>query len=207
MRLGLIASLVSQFFSREFCGKWDFFLAKISVRVSRVSREEKNAIYCDVCESCNLRDTQTSKIIIHRGKLVLNPKFSQDSRVKISHDSCESCYEISICETRESHYEISLRDSRDASLTTTFISARLVRSDSRYDDISVEASLATNFDSWASVESRENFRSKKRVSLLARISKSDSCVNPRWDVLYIGHLGPKQLLSLSLESFGKDTSF
>jgi hypothetical protein len=47
--LGLTASLVSQFFSRKFCGKWDSLLAKISVRVSRVlrvSQEGKNAIYC-----------------------------------------------------------------------------------------------------------------------------------------------------------------
>ncbi len=32
------------------------------------------------CESCNLRDLQTSKIIIQSEKLVLDPKFSQDSR-------------------------------------------------------------------------------------------------------------------------------
>ncbi len=31
-------------------------------------------------------------------------------------------------------------------------------------------------------ESRENFGSKKRVSLLARISKSDSRVNPTYNV-------------------------
>ncbi len=87
-KLGLTASLVSQFFSREFCGKWDSLLAKISVRVSWVSRdswEGKNAIYCElaslvICESRNLRDSQTSKIIIYSKKLVLDPKFSQDSR-------------------------------------------------------------------------------------------------------------------------------
>ncbi len=48
-----------------------------------------------------------------------------------------------------------------------------------------EASLATNFDSPVSRKSRENFGSKKRVSLLARISKSDSRVNPIVEVLII----------------------
>ncbi len=65
-----------------------------------------------ICEYCNLRDSQTSKIIIHSEKLALDPKFSQDFRVKISNDSRESRYEISfarlaslattfVCETRE----------------------------------------------------------------------------------------------------------
>ncbi len=71
--LGLTAILVSQFFSREFCRKWDSLLAKISVPVSwvsRVSQEGENAIYCQACESRNLwvshlRDSQTSKVIIH----------------------------------------------------------------------------------------------------------------------------------------------
>ncbi len=52
------ASLVSQFISREFCGRWDSLLVKISLQVSR---EGKNAIYCEACESCN---AQTSQIII-----------------------------------------------------------------------------------------------------------------------------------------------
>jgi hypothetical protein len=47
--------------------------------------------------------------------------FSQDSRVKISNDSRESRYEISVCETRESCYKICLRDSREASLATEFV--------------------------------------------------------------------------------------
>jgi hypothetical protein len=73
--VGFTASLDSQFFSQEFCGKWDSFLAEISVPVSRISRErEKRDILC------NLRDLQTSKIIIHSEKLVLDPKFLQDSR-------------------------------------------------------------------------------------------------------------------------------
>jgi hypothetical protein len=86
-----------------------------------------------ICESRNLRDSQTSKIIIHSEKLVLDPKLSQDFRVKISNDSRESRYEISVYETRESRYEICLRDSRKASLATKFLSARLVRSNSLYE--------------------------------------------------------------------------
>ncbi len=64
---------------------------------------------------------------------MLDPKFSQDSRVKISNDSCESRYKISVCETRESRYKICLRDSQEASIATEFLSARLVGSDSRYE--------------------------------------------------------------------------
>ncbi len=85
-----------------------------------------------ICKSCNLRDSQTSKIIIHSEKLLLDPKFLQDSRVKISNDSRKSCYEISVCETRETCYKICLQDSQEASLAMKFLSARLVRSDSRY---------------------------------------------------------------------------
>jgi hypothetical protein len=36
------------------------------------------------------------------GRLKILAKFSQDSRVKISNDSRESRYKISVCETRES---------------------------------------------------------------------------------------------------------
>jgi hypothetical protein len=89
---------------------------------------------CTLVRSCpdsNLRDSQTSKIIIHSEKLVLDLKFSQDSRVKISNDSRKSRYEISVCETRKSCYKICLQDSQEASLATKFLSARLVRSDSR----------------------------------------------------------------------------
>ncbi len=85
--LGLTASLVSHFFSQEFCGNRDSLFAKISVLFSRVlgiSLEGKNAIYCEafslaVCEPRNLRDSETSKIKIHWKKLVLDPKISQDS--------------------------------------------------------------------------------------------------------------------------------
>jgi hypothetical protein len=80
-----------------------------------------------------LRDSQTSKIIIHSEKLVLDLKFWQDSRVKISNDSRQSRYEISVCETHESRYKICLRDLQGASLATKFISSRLIRSDSRYE--------------------------------------------------------------------------
>jgi hypothetical protein len=40
-----------------------------------------------ICQSRNLRELQTSKIIIQSEKLVLDPKFLQDFRVKISNDS------------------------------------------------------------------------------------------------------------------------
>jgi hypothetical protein len=95
-----------------------------------------------------LRDLQTSKIIIHSEKLVLDPKFfarfSQGSRVKISNDSRESRYKISVCKTCESRYEICLQDSRvslqnclrdlrEVSLATKLLSARLARSESCYE--------------------------------------------------------------------------
>jgi hypothetical protein len=60
-------------------------------------------------------------------------RFSQDAKVKISNDSRESRYEISVCETRESRYEICLRDSLETSLSTKFLSAKLVRSDFHYE--------------------------------------------------------------------------
>jgi hypothetical protein len=132
-----------------------------------------------ICESRNLRDSQTSKIIIDSEKLVFDPKFLQDSRVEISNDSRKSCYEISICKTCKSRYKICLRDSQEASLATKFLSARLVRSDSCY-----EISVCKTCEKRVSLliltrKSYENFVSKKRISLLARISKSDSRVNPR----------------------------
>ncbi len=66
-------------------------------------------------------------------RLKILARLSQEFRVKISNDSRESRYEISLCETRESCYKICLRDLREASLTTKYLSARLVRSDSRYE--------------------------------------------------------------------------
>jgi hypothetical protein len=131
--LGLTASLVSHFFSREFCGKWDSVLAKISVLVSRVlgiSLEGKNAIYCEAFESLNLRVSQFARLRNKQnqnslGEISVRPKilarFSQDSRVKVSDDSCESRYEISVCKTHESRYKICLQDLREASLATKFL--------------------------------------------------------------------------------------
>jgi hypothetical protein len=84
-------------------------LKNISVSLeslTSLTRREK----CNIL--CNLRDSQTSKIIIHSEKLVLDPKFSQGSRVKISNDSRESHYKISVCETCKSRCKICLRDSR-----------------------------------------------------------------------------------------------
>jgi hypothetical protein len=48
-------------------------------------------------------------------------RFSQDSRFKISNDSRESRYKISVCKTRKSRYEICLRDPRETSLSTKFV--------------------------------------------------------------------------------------
>ncbi len=66
-------------------------------------------------------------------RLKILARFSQDSRVKIGNDSRESRYEISVCETREFCYEICVPDLREASLAMKFLSARLLRSDSRYE--------------------------------------------------------------------------
>jgi hypothetical protein len=136
-----------------------------------------------VCESCNLRDLQISKIIIHSEKLVWDPKFSQDTcktpesklvmilgslaakflfarlavslwNLSVRLTRSESCYNISFCETRKNW----------------FLLRNFCLRDSR------EASLTTNFDSRVLRESRETFGSKKQVWLLARISKSDSRV-------------------------------
>jgi hypothetical protein len=87
----------------------------------------------------------------------------------------EPCYEISFCETRKKRF-----------LLRNFV-ARLVSRESCY-EISVcetrVASLATNFDSRVSRESSEIFGSKKRVSFLARILKSDSRVNPSMKYIF-----------------------
>ncbi len=66
-------------------------------------------------------------------RLKILARFSQDSRVKISNDSRESRYEISVCETRESRYKICLRVLQEASRATKFISARFLKSDFRYE--------------------------------------------------------------------------
>ncbi len=82
---------------------------EVASREPHESRKKGKMRYIDEAyESRNY--SQTSKIIIHIEKLLLDPKFLQDSRVKISNDSHESHYVISVCETRESCYEICLRD-------------------------------------------------------------------------------------------------
>jgi hypothetical protein len=100
---------------------------------SRESHESREKEKCNIL--CNLRNSQTSKIIIHSEKLVLDPKFSQGFRVKISNDSRESHYKICVaakfvCETHESCYKIFLQDLREASLVAKFLYASLARSES-----------------------------------------------------------------------------
>jgi hypothetical protein len=55
-----------------------------------------------ICETCNLRDSQTSKIIIHSEKLAI---FAHNSALwpiaRKEFDSHVSHYEISVCETRK----------------------------------------------------------------------------------------------------------
>ncbi len=96
----------------------------ISASLASLTRREK----CDIL--CNLRDSQTSKIIIHSEKLVLDPKFSQGSRVKISNDSCESYYKISVCKTCESRCKIYLWD---LPVSLRNLCVRLARSESCYE--------------------------------------------------------------------------
>ncbi len=99
---------------------WKMRLAShenISASLASLMRREK----CDIL--CNLRDSQTSKIIIHSEKLVLDPKFSQDSckapelklviilaslTTKFLFARLASLAAKFICETRESRYEICL---------------------------------------------------------------------------------------------------
>ncbi len=114
----------------------------ISASLRSLARREK----CDIL--CNLRDSQTSKIIIHSEKLVLDPKFSQDFRktpelklvmilaslaTTFLFARLVSLVTKCVCKTCESRYKICLRDLREASLATKLISARLVRIDSRYE--------------------------------------------------------------------------
>jgi hypothetical protein len=98
----------------ETCFSWKYSCE------SHESRKKEKSIML-----CNLRDSQTSKIIIHSKKLVLGAEilaiFSQDSRVKISNDSRKSHCEISVCKTQESCYEICLRLTSLASLATKFV--------------------------------------------------------------------------------------
>ncbi len=110
-------------------------------------------IYCQSFESRNLwvshlRDSQTSKVIIHSEKLVFDSKFSQDSLKtpeRISNDSCESRYEICLRDSRvliqnlsarlarsESCYEISFCETRKKRFSLQNFVARLAFRDSRY---------------------------------------------------------------------------
>ncbi len=137
--LGLTASLVSQFFSQNFVENETRFSRKYQCesRESHESRKKGKLRYIVKLASLafarltNKRSHNSLREISVRLKILA--RFSQDSRVKISNDSRESRYKISVCETRESHYKICLRDSRERSLATKFLSARLVRSDSRYE--------------------------------------------------------------------------
>jgi hypothetical protein len=118
------------------------------VNLTSLTRREK----CDILSGLQVPQFVSLALVRFTNKQSLNSKreisvrlkflarFSQDSRVKISNDSREARYEIAVCETRESRYEICLRDSRETSLSTKFISARLVRSNFRY-KISYQDSL------------------------------------------------------------------
>jgi hypothetical protein len=83
--LALLWSLIRLRVDSE--SRFAIFLARILWKMRLASRKnisasllkEKCNILC-TCESCNLRDSQTSKIIIHSEKLVLDPKLLQDSR-------------------------------------------------------------------------------------------------------------------------------
>jgi ferredoxin-thioredoxin reductase catalytic subunit len=182
-QVGLTASLISQFFLREFCGKWDALLTKISVRVSRFSRvslEGKNAIYCEAWESRNLRDLQTSKIIIHSKKLVLDPKFSQDSLKTpdlklvmilaslatkflfarlaslatklVCEPRSESCYKNSFCKTCKKRF-----------LLWNFV-ARLARSESCYEISVCETLLILTHESCENLARILGLKSESRFS-------------------------------------------
>jgi hypothetical protein len=115
----LPASFVSQFFSGELCGKWDWLLEKISLRASRVSqvsREGKNAIYCEAWKSHNFKVSidshhEISVCETHKKRVLLQNMSARLVRSK-------SRYEISVCKLvrSESCCEICLRDSWEASL-------------------------------------------------------------------------------------------
>jgi hypothetical protein len=114
----------------------------IIASLTSLTRREK----CNIL--CNLRDSQTSKIIIHSEKLVLDPKFSQDFcktpqlklviilaslATKFLFVRLVSLATKFVCETRESRHKICLQDLREANLATKILSARLSRSVSRYE--------------------------------------------------------------------------
>ncbi len=102
---------------------------KISLQVSQVSKvswEGKIRFIVKlaslaICKTHNLRDLQTSKIIIHSEKLAI---FTHNSAlwpiVQNEFDSRESHYEISVCETRKKQ------------VLLWNLSVRLTKSESRY---------------------------------------------------------------------------
>jgi hypothetical protein len=99
-----------------------------NINASQARREK-----CDIL--CNLQDSQTSKIIIHSEKLVLDPNFSQDSRkapelklvtivaslaTKFLFARLASLPTKFVCETRKSCYEICLLDLQESVLLRNF---------------------------------------------------------------------------------------
>jgi hypothetical protein len=203
--IGLIASLVSQFFSREFLENETHFSRKYQCE-SCESREKGKMRYIvklaslAICESHNLRDLQTSKIIIHSKKLVLDPKFSQDSGIKFSNDSRNFCLQDSWVSLQN----LSARLAR-SEFATKFLCETRKKRFSLWNFVKRLASWESVCETWEkrvsllilTRESHENFGSKKRVSFLAIISKSDSRVNPTWYSINFGehqHLYPYLLL-------------
>jgi CYTH domain-containing protein len=87
-----------------------------------------------ICESCNLQDLQTSKIIIHSEKLVLDQNSRKTPEIKLVMilASLATKFLFVRLVRSKSHYQICLQDSREASLATKFLSASLVRSESYY---------------------------------------------------------------------------
>ncbi len=98
----------------------------------------KNAIYFEAFESRNLRDSQTSKIIIHSEKLMLDLKFLQNSQKTPELKFVMILTSLAtkfVCETHEKRvllWNFFLQDSWEVILTTKILSVRLAISESRY---------------------------------------------------------------------------
>jgi hypothetical protein len=114
--------------------RFAIFLARILLKMRLTSRENIRASLvsltslarmekCDILSSLRVsqfvslafvrltnKQSHNSQQEI-RVRLKILTRFPQDSRDKISNDSRESRYEISVCETRESRYQICQRDS------------------------------------------------------------------------------------------------
>ncbi len=122
---------------------WKMRLASrknISVSLASLQREKRDILSSlQVSQFLSLAFARLTNKQSHNSereisvRLKILARFSQDSKIKISNDSRESCCEISICETCESRYKICLRDSRETSFATKILCARLVRSDSCYE--------------------------------------------------------------------------